>query len=129
MLDPDVTVGGIEGEAEHRRADQDEQHKGRQLGSVFQGLLEQGHAQTAFAHGQNQGTQSAHGAAFGRCSHTQKDGAQNQKDQDQRRHQHKGHLLGQFGEQAQLGAAVDDGQGQSGQRGQGQRHDDDLVAG
>jgi hypothetical protein len=41
VLDPDVAVGRVEGEAEHRRADQDEQHEDRQLGAVFQRLLEQ----------------------------------------------------------------------------------------
>ena len=54
---------------------------------------------------------------------------QHQEDQDQRGHQHKGHLLGQARQQAQARYPVDDGQEQRRQRRKRHRQDDDFVLG
>ena len=96
MFHPNVTVGRIEGEAEHGGADQDEQNKRGQFGGVVQGLFQQVHLQATFAFGQDQSAQSTHRATFGWSGYAQEDGAQDQEDQDQWWHQHKGDLLGQF---------------------------------
>ena len=128
VFHPNVTVCGVEGKAEHRGADQDEQHKRGQLGSIFQSLLEDGHAQTALACSQNQGAQSTHGSALGWCGYTQKNRAQHQKDENQRRHQHKSHLFCQLGEQAHLGHAIEDRQCQPKKRGQGQGQNHNFVS-
>ena len=95
MFDPDVPIGRVEGETEHRGANQDEQHKGGQFGGALQGLTRQVHIQLAFEASQHQSTHCPHGATFGGRRHAQEDGAQHQEDQDQRRHEHKGDLLGQ----------------------------------
>ena len=129
MLHPDVAVSRVEGKAEYRGANQDEQYKRCQFGRVFKSLFGQGQAQPALAHGQNQCAQCAHGTAFGRRCDTQKNRAQHQKDQDQRGHQHEGHLLSQFGQQVHFGDVIDDGQRQSGQRRQCHGQDDDFIPG
>ncbi len=45
VLDPDVAVDAVEGQREHARADQDEDHEGRQLGRRFGRLPQQVPAQ------------------------------------------------------------------------------------
>jgi hypothetical protein len=101
VLDPDVTIGGVEGEAEDRGADQDEHHEDGQLGAVFQRLLEQLERQRAAGARHDQRAKRTHGAAFGGCGNAQKDGAQHQKNQHQRRNQHEGDALGQTRQQPQ----------------------------
>jgi hypothetical protein len=103
-------------------------HKGRQLGRGVQCLLHQLHAQLAPAACHDQCAHGAHRAAFGGRGHTQEDGAQHQEDQDQRRDQHKGDLLRQLGQQAELQELVHQGQHQGQDGGHGQRHDEGLVA-
>ena len=75
MFHPDVTIGRIEGEAEHSGANQDEQHKRGQLGCAIQGLFQQVHLQAVFAFGQNQCAQGTHRTAFCGCGHAQEDRA------------------------------------------------------
>jgi hypothetical protein len=101
VLDPDVAVGRVEGEAEHRGADQDEQHEGGQLGGAVQRLVQQLECSSLPArYRHDQRAQRTHGAALGGRGHAQEDGAQHQEDQHQRRDQHEGDLLGQARQQA-----------------------------
>jgi hypothetical protein len=58
----------------------------------------------------------------------QEDGAQHQEDQQQRRDQHKGHALGQLGQQAQLEDPVERGD-HEGDEGAAAHGGDDLLVG
>ena len=80
ILDPDMPADAVEGEREHSRTDQDEDHEGRQFGGRFDGLAHQVPGQPPLKCTQDQRTACAHGAAFGRCSDADEDGAEHQKD-------------------------------------------------
>jgi hypothetical protein len=98
-----VSVGGVEGKAENTvEPIRMNSTKTGQLGGVFQRLLQQTEVpQAPFAQRQHQCAQRAHGTTFGGCGNAQKNRAQHQKNQDQRRHEHEGHLLGQARQQFQ----------------------------
>ncbi|MDT4849594.1 hypothetical protein FQZ97_837200 [compost metagenome] len=107
VLDPDRAIGGLEHQAEHRCADQDEHHEARQPRGRAQRLLEQREAHATAHPGHHQRAHGTHGAAFGGRGHAQEDGAQHQEDQQQRRDQHEGDPFGQARQQVELEALVD----------------------
>ena len=128
MLHPLGAVGGLEHQAEGGGADHDEHHEACQLGGRGQGLLEQVHVQATAGKTHDEGRHGAHGTAFGRCCNAQEDGAQHQEDQQQRGDQHKGHALGQLGQQAQLEDPVERGD-HEGDEGAAAHGGDDLLVG
>ena len=93
VFDPDVAISRIEGKREHRRANQDEQHKAGELGAVVQRLLEQNHRQPSPKQGHDQGANRPHCPALCRRCNPEKDCTQHQEDQHQRRNQGKGDPL------------------------------------
>ena len=128
MFHPDVSIGRVESERKHGGADQDEHHENGKFGAVLQGLLEHGERETATDQRHDQGTQCAHGTALGRGGNAQKDGAEHQEDQQQRRDQHEGDLLGQTGDQVEAEQLVGQGQRQGKQGTHHHRQDEGLVA-
>jgi hypothetical protein len=80
-----------EDQAEDRRADQDEDHEGRQLAGGFHRLLEQLPVQALAGQRPGSARRCAHRAAFGRRRDAEEDGAEHQEDQHQRRHQRGQH--------------------------------------
>ena len=126
MLHPLGAVGRLEDQAEGGGANHDEHHKAGQLGGRCQRLLEQRHVQALAGKAHDERCHGTHGAAFGRRCNAQEDGTQHQKDQQQRRNEHKGHALGQFGQQAQLEDAVDGGH-HKGDEGAAAHGGDDLF--
>ena len=105
VLDPDMAADAVEGERKHARADQDEDHEGRQFGRGFDRLADQVPGQPALDGAEDQGAAGAHGAAFGRRGDADEDGAEHQEDQEQRRHHHEGGLLRHMREEAEAGEA------------------------
>ena len=89
VLDPQVAVDAAEGEAEHRRADQDEHHEGGQLGGRVHRLAHQRPAQAPVDEREHQRAGRAHGAAFGRRRDAEEDRAEHEEDQRQRRNQRR----------------------------------------
>ncbi len=99
MLDPDLPVHPVEGEREDPRAQQDEQHEGRQARRRRQRVTHDGEGQTLLHRRQHQRTDRTHCAAFGGRRDAEEDRAQHEEDQRQRRDQHDHHLLGQTAHQ------------------------------
>ena len=95
LLDPDVPVDTIEGQAEHARADQDKHHERGQLGGRVHRLFEQLPRQPSASDRHDQRATRAHRATLGRRRDAEKDRAQHQEDQRQRRDQHEGDTLGE----------------------------------
>ena len=102
VFDPDVAVDAVEGQAEHTRTNEDEHHKGGELGSRVHGLLEQAHRQAPAPECHEQRPGGAHRAALGGRRHAEKNRAEHKKDQRQRRDEHEGHAHGDARQQAQL---------------------------
>ena len=102
MLDPDVAVDAVEGQAEHARADQDEHDEGGQLGGRVHRLAQQLERQAPARERHDQRAGRAHRAALGRRRHAEEDRAEHEEDQRQRRDQHEGHALGDPRQQAEL---------------------------
>src|SRR5205814_8215480 len=100
LLDPPVAADAVEREREHSRADQDEDHEGRQLCRRFRGLPYQVPGQPSLHRGQRQRAGRPHGAAFGRGCDTDEYGPEYEEDQRKRRHHHEYDLLGQHRDQA-----------------------------
>ena len=107
MLDPDVAVHAVEGQREHARADQDEDHEGRQLRGRFRGLPDQVPAQPALGGAENERAGRAHRAALGRGRDADEDRAEHKEDQEQRRHHDERRLLRHRGQEAESGELVD----------------------
>ena len=81
VLHPDMPAHAVERERKHARADQYENHEGRQLGRRFDGLADQVPGQPALDGAEDQRAAGAHGAAFGRRGDADEDGAEHQEDQ------------------------------------------------
>ena len=96
-----MAVDPVEGQREYPCADQDEDHEGGELGGGFRGLAHQIPAQPTLERAERERPRGAHGAAFGRGRNADEDRAEHQKDQEQRRHHHKRHLLSQPGQKAE----------------------------
>ena len=108
VLDPDVPADAVERQRKHARADQDENHEGRQFGGGFDGLANQVPGQPALKRAEDQRAAGPHGAAFGRRGDADEDGAEHQKDQKQRRHHNEGGLLRHVRQEAEAREAGDD---------------------
>src|SRR5665213_3365649 len=101
VFNPDVAIDAVEGQREHARADQDEDHERRQLRRRFGGLPYQVPAQPALGGAQDDRAGGAHRATLGRSG-------QPEEDQEQRWHHHESGLLRHFGQEAEAGELVDD---------------------
>ena len=77
----------------------------------FERLPHQIETEAAFGDRQDQRADRAHRAAFGRRRNPEKNRAQHQEDQRQRRHQHDDHLLRQSRQEAKAERAVDERDG------------------
>ena len=114
MLDPDVTVHAVKRQREDTSADENEDHERRELGRCFHGRTQKGDVETlgvvvepTLEHRQQDRAGGSHRATFSGRGDTDKDRAQYEEDQEQRRHHYEGDLLchqrqepqaGQFGE-------------------------------
>ena len=110
MLDPCVTVDAVEGQREHTRADQDENHETRELCRRVHRLFQQRQAEPPLGERQQNAARRAHGTGFGRRCNAHEDRAQHKEDQRQRRHQHDDDLLGHARHQAQIALPVRHGE-------------------
>ena len=100
MLHPDMPVHPVERETENARANQDEQDKGAETRGGIHRLAQQLERQAPPNQRHRQRAHRTHRAAFGGCGNTEKDGAEHQEDQRQRRNQGKRYTLRQRRQQA-----------------------------
>ena len=126
LLDPAVAVHAVEGQREHARADQDEDHEGGELGGRFHRLPGQIEGEAALHHGEDHRAGRAHGAALGRRRDADEDRAEHEEDQRERRHHHEGGLLGHDGDEAEAGHAFDQRRDQRIERAGRQRRQQDA---
>ena len=103
-----MAVDAVEGQREHARADQDEDHEGRQFCRRFGRLPDQVPAQPPLHGAENERAGGTHRAALGRRRNADEDRAEHQEDQEQRRHHHERGLLRHLGQEAEAGELVDD---------------------
>src|SRR6185295_17841067 len=106
LLDPDVAVDAVEGQAENARADEDEHDERRKLGRRVHRLAKEFPAQSPAHQRHDQRPARAHRAALGRRGDAEENRAEDEKDQRERRYQYEHDALGQPRQQPELEYAV-----------------------
>ena len=81
VLDPFLAADALKDQAEHARADQDEDHEGGDPHGGRHALPDQRPGQRAVEGGEREGADDAERASFGRSREAEEDGAKHEKDQ------------------------------------------------